>query len=50
MNFFASGLDYFVKGGPVMYPLLLCSIAAIAISVERYLFFRKADSGTGQLD
>ena len=45
MNFFASGLDYFVKGGPVMYPLLLCSIAAIAISVERYLFFRKADSG-----
>ena len=45
MNFFASGLDYFVKGGPVMYPLLLCSVAAIAISVERYLFFRKADSG-----
>ena len=45
MIFFASGLDYFVKGGPVMYPLLLCSIAAIAISVERYLFFRKADSG-----
>ena len=45
MNFFASGLDYFVKGGPVMYPLLLCSVAAIAISVERYLFFRKEDSG-----
>ena len=45
MNFFASGLDYFIKGGPVMYPLLLCSVAAIAISVERYLFFRKADSG-----
>ena len=41
MNFFATGLDYFVKGGPVMYPLLLCSIAA----VERYLFFNKADSG-----
>ena len=45
MNFFASGLDYFVKGGPVMYPLLLCSIAAIAISVERYFFFKKEDSG-----
>ena len=28
-----------------MYPLLLCSIAAIAICVERYLFFKKADSG-----
>lgn len=45
MNYFATGLDYFFKGGPVMYPLLLCSIAAIAISVERYLFYRKADSG-----
>ena len=45
MNFFATGLDYFVKGGPVMYPLLLCSIAAVAICVERYLFFKKADSG-----
>ena len=45
MNYFATGLDYFFKGGPVMYPLLLCSIAAIAICVERYLFFKKADSG-----
>lgn len=45
MNFFATGLDYFVKGGLIMYPLLLCSIAAIAICVERYLFFKKADSG-----
>ena len=45
MNYFATGLDYFVKGGPVMYPLLLCSIAAVAICVERYLFFKKADSG-----
>ena len=45
MNYFATGLDYFIKGGPVMYPLLLCSIAAIAICVERYLFFKKADSG-----
>ena len=45
MNYFATGLDYFIKGGPVMYPLLLWSIAAIAISVDRYLFFKKADSG-----
>ena len=45
MNFFATGLDYFVKGGPVMYPLLLCSIVAVAICVERYLFFKRADSG-----
>lgn len=45
MNLFAAGLNYFVKGGWVMYPLLLCSIAAVAIGVERFLFFKKADSG-----
>ncbi len=45
MDFFSVGIDYFVKGGPVMYPLLFCSIAAIAISVERYLFYRQEDSG-----
>lgn len=45
MSIFSAGLDYFVKGGPVMYPLLFCSLAAIAISVERYLFFRAKDSG-----
>lgn len=45
MNIFGAGLDYFLKGGPVMYPLLLCSIAAVAISVERYKFFKNADSG-----
>ena len=28
-----------------MWPLLVCSIAALAIGVDRMLFFRKADSG-----
>lgn len=45
MNIFETGIDYFVKGGPIMYPLLLCSIATIAISMERYLFYRREDSG-----
>lgn len=39
------GISYFVKGGWVMYPLLVCSLAAIAIGIDRYLFFKKADSG-----
>lgn len=47
MNIFSAGVDFFVKGGPVMWPLLLCSFAAIAISVERWLFFQKEDSGAG---
>ncbi|WP_337740246.1 hypothetical protein [Acidaminococcus timonensis] len=47
MNLFAAGIDYFIKGDWVMWPLLVCSIAALAIGVERTLYFRKADSGRG---
>ncbi len=32
-------LDLFVKGGVAMYPLLFCSLAALAVIVERILFF-----------
>ncbi len=45
MNIFAGAIDYFIKGGPCMWPLLLCSFGAIAIGVERYLFYKKALSG-----
>lgn len=45
MDIFSKGIEYFIKGGPVMYPLLFCSLAAIAISVERYIFYRQEDSG-----
>lgn len=47
MNLFAAGIDYFIKGDWVMWPLLVCSIAALAIGVERTLYFRTADSGRG---
>ena len=45
MSIFTGAIDYFLKGGPCMWPLLLCSFAAIAIGVERYLFYKKALSG-----
>lgn len=32
-------LDYFLKGGPVMYPLLFCSIVALTVIIERSLFW-----------
>jgi biopolymer transport protein ExbB len=32
-------LHWFVKGGPVMYPLLLCSVIALAVMLERLLFW-----------
>ena len=36
---------YFHKGGLVMWPLLFCSIAVIAIAIERFLFYMTEDSG-----
>ena len=46
MDIFSGTIDYFIKGGPVMYPLLLCSIILLMLAVERYLFYRQADSGS----
>ena len=46
MGIFGGAVDYFVKGGPCMWPLLLCSIAAVVIGVERYLYYKKALAGT----
>ena len=37
----------FLKGGPVMYPLLLCSILVITITIERLWYFL---SHRGDLD
>jgi len=34
-------LEFFSKGGPVMYPLLLCSIAALAITIEKLITLRR---------
>jgi biopolymer transport protein ExbB len=33
--------DYFIKGGPVMWPILLCSVAALAITLNKaWRYFR----------
>ncbi len=44
MNLF----DMFMKGGIIMYPILLCSILAVYISIERILVLRKAQLDVGQ--
>ncbi|MDD2901666.1 MAG: MotA/TolQ/ExbB proton channel family protein [Syntrophales bacterium] len=28
-------LEYFLKGGPIMWPILLCSVAALAITITK---------------
>lgn len=45
MDFIMGGIAYFHKGGMVMYFLLLCSIFAVSIGVERWMYFKKADAG-----
>ena len=36
-------IDVFFKGGPVMYPLLGCSIIALTVIIERALFWIRED-------
>jgi biopolymer transport protein ExbB len=43
-----SVLELFTAGGLIMYPILLCSVIAVAIVVERYLALRKARLDVGQ--
>ena len=31
--------EIFVKGGPVMYPLLACSVISLTVVIERFLFW-----------
>lgn len=31
--------DIFIRGGPLMWPLLLCSVLSLTISIERILFW-----------
>ncbi len=45
MGFIEASISYFQKGGVVMYPLLLCSLAAIMIGIERFIYYHNADSG-----
>jgi biopolymer transport protein ExbB len=35
------GLHWFNRGGPVMYPILACSIIALAVFLERLAFLRR---------
>lgn len=36
-------IEFFVKGGPVMYPLLLCSLISLTVIIERTWFWIRVD-------
>ncbi len=35
------GVQWFMRGGPLMYPILLCSIIGLAVFLERLAFLRR---------
>lgn len=41
-------LDFFIKGGPVMYPLMGCSIISLTVIIERILFWIREDMNRSQ--
>jgi biopolymer transport protein ExbB len=41
-------LEMFTRGGILMYPILLCSIIALYVVIERFLVLRKARLDVGQ--
>jgi len=45
MDLIITGIEYFQKGGPVMYILLLCSMFVVTIGIERGMYFKNKDAG-----
>jgi biopolymer transport protein ExbB len=37
----AQGIQWFVRGGPIMYPILACSVIGLAVFLERLAFLRR---------
>ena len=40
MGFISNAFDFLSKGGPVMVPLLFCSIVSVSVMIERYIRLR----------
>ena len=41
--------ELFRSGGPIMWPLLLCAVASVAVMLERFVSIRRAASDTESL-
>ena len=46
MEFLSQCMSLFYKGGPVMYVIVLCSFVVVAITVERFLYYREVSIDT----
>ncbi|MGM9541035.1 MotA/TolQ/ExbB proton channel family protein [Anaerovibrio sp.] len=45
MDLIMTGVEFFHRGGSIMYVLLLCSFLVVSIAVERWRYFARRDSG-----
>ena len=45
MEAILTGIEFFHKGGAIMYVLLLCSIFVVTIGIERAMYFSRMDTG-----
>jgi biopolymer transport protein ExbB len=43
-------IDYFLKGGLLMYPLAACSLIALAVIIEKAVHFARARPAKGQAE
>jgi len=48
-SFGGSLVDYFIKGGFIMYPLLLCSIIGLIVIIERSIVLHRVKVNTAQI-
>lgn len=44
-----SSVELFQKGGPIMYLLLICSLTVVAIAIDRYRLYKRANAGAAEL-
>lgn len=49
MHWFTDAFAFLAKGGPVMIPLLACSIISVAVAIERYAKLKAATADTSDL-
>lgn len=49
MTWICDAFGFFCKGGPVMVPLLICSVASIAVMIERYVRLKQAHGDSENL-
>ncbi len=42
MNWVSNAFSLLVKGGPVMVPLMLCSVVSVTVMIERWVFLNRS--------